>query len=80
MRNEMDILGMDAPRRIAWLRANRATLIVVGLTWLGLIAWETFRGRTPWFLVAMVPVFAALRYLLYLRYRRRGSREARIAP
>lgn len=71
MRNEMDILGMDAPRRLAWLRANRATLMIVGLTWLGMIAWELFHGRAPWFLILMVPVFAGLRSLLYLLYRRR---------
>ena len=72
MRDEMDLLGMDAPRRLAWLRANRATLMLVGLAWLGLIAWEVARGRTPWFLIAMVPVFALLRLLLYRLYRRRG--------
>ena len=71
MRNEMDLLDMDAAGRLAWLRASRATLIFVGLTWIGLIGWELAHGRTPWFLIAMVPVFAALRWVLYLRYRSR---------
>lgn len=69
MRDEMDLLGMDPRRRLAWLRANRATLRIVGLTWLAMIAWELANGRTPWFLIVMVPVFAGLRALLYLLYR-----------
>ncbi len=71
MRDEMDLMGMGPERRLAWLRANRLTLMIVGLTWIGLILWELGRGRTPWFLIAMVPVFAAVRFGLYLVYRRR---------
>ena len=80
MRNEMEILGMDAPRRLAWLRANRATLMIVGLAWLGLISWEFLHGRAPWFLILMVPVFAALRFLLYLHYRRREPSDGQAQP
>lgn len=38
MKNEMDVLKMDELQRQCWLRANRATLMLVGLLWLGLIA------------------------------------------
>lgn len=71
MKNEMDLLGMDARRRMAWLLANRATLMIVGLVWLGMIGAELGSGRTPLFLILMVPVFAVLRAGLYLLYARR---------
>ncbi len=72
MKNEMDVLGLDPQQRLAWLRANRATLMLVGLTWLGLIARELLQTRTPWFLIAMVPVFALVRFGLYRIYVRRA--------
>ena len=72
MKTEMDLMRMDERQRSAWLLANRATLMVVGLTWLGMIAWELAHRRTPLFLLAMVPAFALLRLLLYLLYSHRG--------
>ena len=71
-KSEMDVMGMDERQRNAWLRANRATLIAVGLCWLGMIAWELSQQRTPVFLLAMVPVFAAIRFGFYLCYSRTG--------
>ena len=65
MKNEMDAMGFDERQRLAWLLANRATLIVVGLVWLGLIAWELSQSRQPWFLMAMVPGFALVRLGFY---------------
>ena len=70
MQNEMDAMGMDERQRTAWLLANRATLFAVGVTWIGMIGWELARGGVPVFLIAMIPVFAALRFLLYRIYLR----------
>jgi len=70
MINEMDILRMDERQRAAWLLANRATVIAVGLTWLGMIVWELAHDRQPLFLIVMVPVFALFRVALYLGYLR----------
>lgn len=72
MKNEMDVTGMDERQRHAWLRANRATLMLVGITWLGMIAWELAQGRTPVFLIVMVPVFAVLRFGFFLHFSRAG--------
>jgi hypothetical protein len=65
MKNEMDMMSMDERQRYAWLRANRLTLILVGIVWIGLIARDLIRGGTPYFMIAMVPVFALIRFMLY---------------
>jgi len=70
MTTEMDLMRMDERQRGAWLMANRATVIAVGLTWLGMIVWELAHDRSPVFLVVMVPVFALFRVALYLHYLR----------
>jgi hypothetical protein len=70
MTTEMDVLRMDERQRLAWLRANRATLLAVGVAWLGMIGWELLHRRVPVFLIAMVPVFALLRLAFYLLYAR----------
>jgi hypothetical protein len=70
MKNEMDALRMDERQRIAWLLANRGTVLAVGATWIGMIVWEITQGRVPVFLVVMVPVFALVRFGLYLYYSR----------
>jgi len=70
MRTEMDLLHMDERQRSHWLRANRATLMVVGVVWLLMVAFELSEGRTPVFLIAMVPVFAGLRFGFYCYYAR----------
>jgi hypothetical protein len=70
MKNEMDALRLDERQRTAWLMANRGTVMVVGMTWLGMIAWELIQGRMPLFLIVMVPVFALLRFALFLHYSR----------
>jgi len=70
MVTEMDITRMDERQRYAWLRANRFTLILVGLVWIGMIAWEITRGRFPVFLILMVPVFALVRFLAFRFYSR----------
>jgi len=72
MKSEMDLLKMDRHQRVCWLLANRLTLMIVGICWLGMIAWEITQSRTPVFLIAMVPVFATIRFGLYAFYRRRG--------
>jgi hypothetical protein len=73
MATEMDLLRMDERQRTAWLRANRLTLWVVAMVWLGMIGWELAAGRTPAFLMAMVPVFALVRFGAYRWYQRTGS-------
>jgi len=70
MKNEMDALRMDERQRNAWLMANRWTVIAVGLTWIGMIVWELSQGRTPLFMIAMVPVFALFRFALFLYHSR----------
>ena len=70
MKTEMDVLDLDERQREAWLNANRATLMIVGLVWLGMIGWESAHGRAPWFMIAMVPIIALLRWGLYRRYLR----------
>lgn len=75
MKTEMDILGMDERDRLCWSRANRITLIVVGIAWLSVIALEFRRGNTPWFMMAMVPVFAGVRFMAYAYLRGVGHRD-----
>jgi hypothetical protein len=70
MKNEMDIMKMDAPRRYAWLRANRVTLMIVGIVWLGMIVRQWANGENAWFLILMVPVFALTRLAAYLYIKR----------
>ena len=65
MKNEMDIMSMDERQRYSWLQANRITLFCVGVVWIGLIVCELIRGGTPYFMIAMVPVLAGVRLLLY---------------
>jgi len=76
MATEMDVVRMDERQRLSWLRANRATLMLVGLTWLGIIGYELSRDRIPTFLIAMVPVFALARFLIYRYYQSTGMRSA----
>jgi len=71
MKTEMDAMRMDERQRLNWLLANRATLFIVGLCWLGLIAWEAVHGRMPHFLIVMVPVFALVRFVFYQVYSRK---------
>jgi hypothetical protein len=70
MRSEMDIMRMDERQRLHWLEANRATLMVVGVVWLLMIAFELLEGRTPGFLIVMVPTIAAVRFGFYYYYAR----------
>jgi len=76
MINEMDVLGMDERQRSAWLLANRATVMAVGLAWIGMIVWELAHDRSPIFLIAMVPVFALFRFGLYAYYLRATPADA----
>jgi fatty acid desaturase len=71
MKTEMDVLRMDERQRLAWLRANRATLFAVAVAWLLMIGWDLLHQRVPVFLIVMVPVFALVRSLFYLYYARR---------
>jgi hypothetical protein len=68
MRDEMDLLQFDERQRLAWLMANRGTVIAVGLAWIGLIVWELGQSRVPLFMIAMVPVFALCRVGLFFYY------------
>ena len=61
MTSEMDLLRMDERQRLAWLMANRGTVVAVGVIWMGMIVWELAQGRAPLFLIVMVPVLALLR-------------------
>jgi len=70
MKSEMDLLRMDERQRLAWLMANRGTVVAVGAIWTTMIVWELAHGRAPLFLIVMVPVFALLRVGLYFFYSR----------
>jgi len=70
MKSEMDVMKMDERLENAWLRANRATLMIVGLVWIGVIVWEFVQDRTPYFMIVMVPVFALIRFAFYRVYKR----------
>ncbi len=72
MRSEMEMMKMDERQRTAWLLANRATLMVTGILWLGVIALELARGRTPVVMIALVPVIALIRFVFYRIYVRTG--------
>ena len=71
MKTEMDIMKMDERQRFSWLLANRATLIIVGVVWIALIAYELTQNRIPYILIGLVPVFALTRFLFYLYYTRK---------
>ena len=66
---------MTDRQRWSWLLANRLTLMLVGLVWLGMIFERLARADTPWFLIAMVPAFALFRLAAYLHYRRTGAAQ-----
>jgi hypothetical protein len=70
MKSEMQMMRMDERQHLHWLKANRATLMVVGAVWLLMIIFELTEGRTPGFLIVMVPIFAALRFGFYYYYAR----------
>ena len=73
MKTEMDAMRMDERQRLCWLMANRATLMIVGLVWIGMIVFESLSdNRIPYFLIIMVPVFGLIRFLAYKMYARRG--------
>ncbi len=71
----MDLLKMTEARRLAWLKANRITLIIVGVVWIGMIGWYWAKYGPPWFLIACVPVFALFRLCAYLLYKKRLPTE-----
>jgi hypothetical protein len=68
MTNEMDVLNLDERQRLCWLKANRLTLMFVGVVWLGMIAYDLLHGSTPIFLMAAVPAFGLARLLSYKYY------------
>lgn len=73
MKTEMDAMKMDERQRLYWLMANRLTLMIVGVVWIGMIVFEAMNdNRIPYFLIVMVPVFALIRLLAYKSYARRG--------
>jgi len=69
-KNEMDILGMSESEKICWLMANRLTLFVVGIIWIGMILNQLKEGTVPLFMIVMVPVFALFRLAVYRYYRK----------
>jgi hypothetical protein len=69
MKNEMEILGMTGVERLCWLRANRITLMIVGVVWIGMIVERLTAGVLPLFLIAGLFGFAAIRFGLYRFFR-----------
>jgi len=73
MKNEMDAMKMDERQRLYWMMANRFTLIIVGLVWIGMAVYQAvYDHRIPYFLIVMVPVFALIRLIAYKIYARQG--------
>ena len=72
MKTEMDMLKMDERQRHCWLLANRATLIIVGVIWLALIARDLLSARMPYEMILAVPLIAAVRFVFYKFYSRRN--------
>jgi len=73
MKNEMDAMRMDERQRLYWMMANRLTLIIVGLVWIGMAVYQAvYHHRIPYFLIVMVPVFALIRLIAYKIYARQG--------
>jgi uncharacterized membrane protein len=64
-------MNMDERQRICWLQANRVTLILVGLVWIGMIGFELVAREVPYSLLIMVPIFAVIRFAAYKVYTRR---------
>ncbi len=71
MKNEMEIMSMDERQRQNWLSANRLTLLIVGLVWIGMICYDLVQHEIPYFLIAMVPTFAIIRFISYIYYSKR---------
>jgi len=73
MKNEMDAMNFDERQRYCWLAANRVTLIFVGLVWIGLIIRDLINQDPPWLMIALIPVFALVRFIAYRIYLRRSE-------
>jgi hypothetical protein len=71
MKSEMDILKMTERERLCWLKANRVTLLLVGITWISMIAQQLLEGALPLFLIIMIPVFGLFRALVYVYYKKK---------
>jgi len=73
MKTEMDAMNMDERQKLYWLKANRLTLILVGLVWIGMIVNHFLADEAiPYFLIIMVPVFALVRFAAYKFYAAQG--------
>lgn len=70
-KSEMDMMQMDERERQCWLYANRATLFLVGLVWIGMAGWQFLQDKTPLFLLVMIPIFALVRFGFYRLYKAR---------
>jgi len=75
VKTEMDLVRMDERQRLCWLKANRVTIMIIGIVWLSIIGWELLQGRTPLFMMVMVPVFGLIRFLTYKHYVGRARLE-----
>jgi hypothetical protein len=73
MKSEMDVMKLDERQRLSWLLANRATLMIVGLVWVGMAVYELIHSRRPYFLLVMIPAFALIRFALYKIYARKTA-------
>jgi len=72
MKSEMDAMKMDERQRFCWYRANRALIFFIFIVWIFMIVSEFYNGRIPYFLLVMIPVFAAVRFIFYKVFARKG--------
>jgi len=72
-KTEMDAMNFDERQRYCWLAANRVTLMIVGLVWIGLIIRDLINQQPPWLMIAFIPVFALVRFIAYRIYLRRNE-------
>jgi hypothetical protein len=73
MKTEMDAMNMDERQKFHWLMANRVTLMIVGMVWIGMIVYHAVQDNVmPYFLIIMVPVMALIRFVVYKYYAGKG--------
>jgi len=57
--------------QLAWLQADRLTLLLFAVVWVGMIVASLLLDRTPWFLLAMLALLALVRYVAFHYFHRR---------
>ncbi|UCG52693.1 MAG: hypothetical protein JSW58_03860 [Candidatus Latescibacterota bacterium] len=70
MKNEPDKMRIDSPRLHALLLANRVTLVIIGIVWIGMIIYRLAGGEYWRFLASTVPMIILIWHGTYLFFKR----------